>query len=358
MNLNLFLNRGIDHILMTAGRFYIRNREGRAFLARFLPRIRKSAAIRSRYEKDGLSVPSFLIASIASQCNLHCTGCYARAGGFCESTAALSDLGTAGWESIFSEAATLGIPFILLAGGEPFMRRDVIDAAARTRDIVFPVFTNGTLIDDDCLRLLDRSRNIIPVFSLEGEAKETDIRRGEGVYAAILRAMNRLQEKGILFGVSVTVTKENLRTVASPSYLSGLRELGCGLVVYVEYIPVSEGTAHLAPDQKDLEELAKATSEFKKHRNDMIILSFPGDEEAMGGCLASGRGFFHINADGGAEPCPFSPFARHHLTECSILDVLRSDYFVQLRELAEHAGPHTGGCTLFKHRDEVSALNG
>ena len=357
MNLNFLLNRGIERILKTAGRYYIKDREGRAFLARLLPRMTQSAAIRSRYEKNGIHIPSFLIASVASQCNLHCTGCYSRAGGFCDSTAARSDLAAADWEGIFKEAAELGISFILLAGGEPFMRYDIIKAAARSRDIVFPVFTNGTLLDEERLDLLDGSRNIIPVFSLEGEEGETDIRRGKGVYSQIRRAMNRLQQKGILFGVSITVTKENLDTVTKPSFLSDLRSLGCGLAVFVEYVPISEGTEYLALDRKDLETLACAASQLREQINDMIILSFPGDEEAMGGCLASGRGFFHINAAGGAEPCPFSPFAKQNLKDSSILEVLESDYFAGLRNIAVHAGAHTGGCTLFKQKDQVAALN-
>lgn len=356
MNINRFLNSGIEHILKTAGRFYIQNREGRAFLAQILPRMHKSRRIRDSYEKQGTHIPTFLIASVASQCNLNCTGCYARANGACGSGMAQTDLSTEQWQTIFAEAARLGIPFILLAGGEPFMRDDVIQAAVQTTEIVFPVFTNGTLIDEAALSVLDSSRNLIPVISLEGDAGETDLRRGEGVYSLIHHTMRRLKEKGILFGASITVTKANLGMVTALSFISGLRDMGCGLVVFVEYVPVSEGTGHLAPDQDDLDTLAAAAAMLKDQIHDMIILSFPGDEEAMGGCLASGRGFFHINAAGGAEPCPFSPYAKHSLKTCSILDVLNSDYFSELRQIAQDAGEHTGGCTLFKQQDKVAAL--
>ena len=97
-------------------------------------------------------------------------------------------------------------------------------------------------------------------------------------------------------------------------------------------------------------------AQYKKNIQDMILLSFPGDEAAMGGCLASGRGFFHVNAAGGAEPCPFSPYAKQNLKKDSILEVLESDYFAALRDVAKNAEEQVGGCTLFVHRDKVQAL--
>lgn len=357
MNLTAFMNHGIKNLLKTITRYYIKDREGRAFLSHILPSIQKSADIRNSYEKKGTHIPPFLIASIASQCNLHCSGCYARASGACGSDLTKSDLSAARWKAIFEEAAQLGIPFILLAGGEPFMRRDVIEAAAQSKDIVFPVFTNGTMIDNDNLALLTKNRNVIPVFSIEGNAVETDRRRGEGTYIMAYEAMNRLLERGVLFGVSITVTKENLYLVTESSFVFELRNKGCGLLFFVEYVPVSEGTEQLSLSRDDINTLADSVSVLKKSMDDMIILSFPGDETAMGGCLASGRGFFHINASGAAEPCPFSPYAKYNLKTSSILDVLKSDYFVELREIAKQAGAHTGGCTLFEQRDKVRALN-
>lgn len=357
MNLNALLGQGIGHILKTLTRYYIKNREGRAFLSRILPRFQKSAAIRNRYEESGTHIPPFLIASVASQCNLHCAGCYARAGGGCGGNSAQADLSADAWQAIFAEAAQLGIPFILLAGGEPFLRRDVIEAAAQNRDIVFPVFTNGTMLDENTLALLEAHRHVVPVFSIEGEAAETDNRRGAGVHAAVRAAMENLRDRGVLFGASITVTSENLSTVSSTPFISELRNSGCGLVFFVEYVPVDTSTKHLALNLKQLHALEHAVSVLKAHMDDMILLSFPGDEASLGGCLASGRGFFHINASGGAEPCPFSPHAKLNLQTSSILEVLQSDYFAGLRELAQTAGNHTGGCTLFEQEAAVLLLH-
>ncbi len=357
MNLNLLMNQGIRTILKTAGHFYIKDRQGRAFLSHMAPRIQKSIECRNQYEQDGIHIPTFLIASITSKCNLHCSGCYSRANGACNDRLSRTDLSTEEWLNIFDQASDLGIPFVLLAGGEPFMRPDLIAGAARNKDVIFPVFTNGTMIDNDCLTLLEENRNVIPVFSIEGNDEQTDMRRGDGVSMTVHTAMNALREKGVLFGASITVTRENMHIVTTPSFMADLRNKGCGLVFFVEYVPAAEGTEYLALTTEDLEVLAAAVSVLKKKTRDMIILSFPGDEAAMGGCLASGRGFFHVNAAGGADPCPFSPYAKYNLRTSSILDVLKSDYFAKLREIAESAGEHVGGCTLFDQKDRVSAVH-
>lgn len=356
MNLHSFMQNGIEGIMKAAGRFYLKSAKGRNFLIKMVPQIRKSAGIREAHEKAGRHVPPFLIASIASQCNLHCAGCYARAGGGCSEEATSRDLTGDQWANIFEEAASLGTSFILLAGGEPLMRRDVIMAAAACRNVVFPIFTNGTMLDDAYLALFDQHRNLIPVLSVEGTDAETDARRGDGVAHCISQAMRELHKKRILFGASITVTRKNLAEVLDEAYLEKLRENGCGIVFFVEYVPAEKGTEHLALRQEDIDVLKKGTESLRGQLDDMVILSFPGDEEAMGGCLASGRGFFHINATGGAEPCPFSPYAKHNLAQSSILEVIDSGYFGALRALALEAGNHTGGCVLFEREKQVKAL--
>ena len=113
-------------------------------------------------------------------------------------------------EKIFDEAEEIGISFILLAGGEPLLRWDVIQEAGKKPGILFPVFTNGTFIGDKYMELFDQHRNLIPVISIEGNKEKTDYRRGEGVYDKLISVMDGLCEKDLIFGASVTVTSANL----------------------------------------------------------------------------------------------------------------------------------------------------
>ncbi|MEA5004279.1 MAG: radical SAM protein [Christensenella sp.] len=356
MNLNQYMNEGISQLLKTVGRYHLNNPRGLAFLMKTVPEIKKSAKRRDSKEKEGLHVPPFLIASVTSQCNLHCAGCYSRASGACsDETRQTADMDGQAWRNIFAQASGLGVSFIILAGGEPLMRRDVILAATDFPNMVFPVFTNGTLIDEAYLALFERHRNLIPVFSIEGDEQATDIRRGQGAYRTVEDVMRHFEKKKMLFGTSVTVTKENMEEVTQDSFVEGLRNQGCGVLFYVEYVPMQQGTEHLMLNDRDVKKMQRITTNLRERFSDMIVVSFPGDEEETGGCLASGRGFFHISASGGAEPCPFAPYSQIDLKKDSLEDALRSGFFMELRKLAARAG-HDGGCTLFAHKDEVVAL--
>jgi len=205
MDINTYMEQGIIAIMQTASQFYLKNHNGRHFITKFIPALHASAKTRNSYEQTGVHIPPFLIASIASQCNLHCTGCYARAGGICDITMTEPEMSMEHWNKIFHEASDLGISFILLAGGEPLLCREIVEMAANFTNIAFPVFTNGTLIDDEYNKLFDQHRNIIPVLSIEGSSKETDYRRGSGVSEKIERVMKELKLKNILFGTSITV---------------------------------------------------------------------------------------------------------------------------------------------------------
>lgn len=354
MDLNRFMNQGIAQLVKSAGRYYLNNPKGIAFLAKIAPEIKKSAKRRQRNEETGLHVPPLIIASIASRCNLHCAGCYSRATGAC-SEHTEEEMTAAQWEKILREASGLGVTFVLLAGGEPLMRKDVMEVAASFRNMVFPVFTNATMMDQEYFALFEQNRNFIPVFSIEGGKEMTDRRRGEGAYEAVHDVMRHFKKKKMLFGASVTVTKENMDSVVNDDYVQSLRNDGCGVLFFVEYVPIEAGTEHLMLDKFDIEHMQEKVERFKQGFDDMIFVSFPGDEEMMGGCLASGRGFFHINANGGAEPCPFSPYSKLNLKTDSIETVLRSGFFGELRKIAADA-EHHGGCTLFDHEREVAAL--
>jgi MoaA/NifB/PqqE/SkfB family radical SAM enzyme len=266
---------------------------------------------------------------------------------------------TQDWGRVFDQAKELGVSFILLAGGEPLLRRDILDEAADRPELIFPVFTNGTMINKGYLNFFDTHRNLIPVISLEGEDYETDLRRGEGVSALIWEAVDMLKERELLFGVSITVTSKNIDTVITDAFVKKLRKKGCGLVFYIEYVPAQEGTDDLMLSKDDQKKLLRRVSFLREEGRSkgMILLNFPGDEKEMGGCLAAGRGFFHINANGGAEPCPFSPYSELNLLDHSLEEVLRSPFFHKVREISRaDEEEHLGGCALFRKRKEIEKL--
>jgi MoaA/NifB/PqqE/SkfB family radical SAM enzyme len=324
------------------------------FALHFSAAAAKAEKVRARSERQGRHVPPFLICSVTDQCNLHCAGCYAWANHICEKGDGHGQLPVGRWDSIFSEAHDLGISFALLAGGEPCMRTEVLKAAGTHADMLFPVFTNGTLMDETRLDLFDAHRNLVPVLSIEGDEATTNGRRGAGVHARLMQAMAELSSRRLLFGASITVTSENIEQILSADLVGDLADRGVRALVYVEYVPF-DTSPDLALDDAGRTRLARGVEQVRATDHGLLAISFPGDEAASGGCLAAGRGFCHINSHGGVEPCPFSPFSDTSLAEVTLAEALDSPLFRRLRERGLLAGEHAGGCTLFDREDEVRA---
>ena len=236
------------------------------------------------------------------------------------------------------------------------MRKDILEAVAEVKDMIFPIFTNGTLIGPSYVDFLKKHLNMIPVISIEGMEHSTDERRGKGMYRRAMQSVEMLHEEDLFFGTSITVTTENFDLVTSDEFVDQLRDLGCKLIIYVEYVPTEAGTEHLAFGEADLAMMEAVQAHQREHYEDVIIISFPGDEQHMGGCLAAGRGFFHIAPDGSAEPCPFSTFSDSNVISLGVKGALTSPLFRKLRDVHLVGGEHSGGCALYEHRNEVAQM--
>jgi len=349
-NLEHFLSEGIEKLVKDAVKATLKNPRETAFLMKYAASARKAAKLRAAAEKRGEHMPLFLIASVTGRCNLRCAGCYASAEASCEQ----EELSAGEWERIFAEAKELGVAIILLAGGEPFLRPDVISAAAGFPEILFPIFTNGTALREQDYTTLGTYRNLTPVISVEGNETLTDTRRGSGVYAKVMDVMGKLDSIGVLFGASVTVTCENLEHVTDEVFIDGLYRKGCKLVFYVEYVPVESGSEALALTDAGRKLLERRIAKLRE--KGMMIISFPGDEKELDGCLAAGRGFFHIAANGNAEPCPFAPYSDTNLRNVPLKAALTSPLFTKLKSGNALLGEHKGGCVLFEQKEFVGSL--
>ncbi|MBQ9025229.1 MAG: radical SAM protein [Methanobrevibacter sp.] len=351
-----YLANGAENIIRNAISATLKNPKETLFLAKFIKNSRKASKIRKQYAKKDINIPAFLIASITSRCNLHCAGCYSRANENCSDDTPKNQLSDDDWDDIFKQSKDLGINFIVLAGGEPLMRKDVILKACNYPEILFPVFTNGTMLDEYYYDLIDKNRNIIPIISIEGNKSLTDSRRGDGVYNQLIESMNYMKNNNLIFGASITITNENILYALSDEFITNLYELGCKVLFFIEYVPVDVNVQNLAltDDQRDY--LLYEIIDLRERYDEMLFMSFPGDEKESGGCLAAGRGFFHINSHGGAEPCPASPYSDINVKETSILEALESDLFTTLRNSELLMSHHEGGCVLFEHEMEVQKL--
>ncbi|MDD5066939.1 MAG: radical SAM protein [bacterium] len=311
----------------------------------------KAGSLRQKWVKKGLPVPAIMITSITAQCNLHCTGCYSRV----HTGNQKKELTVDEWRGVFSQARDLGISIVLLAGGEPFMRKDVIRLAGEFPEIIFSIFTNGLLMDDESITWISRIRNVVPVISLEGYEKSTDERRGKGTYGRLLRAMDRLSKKNVFFGASITATRKNLGIITQDGFIRDLLKTGAKIIFFIEYTPVEKSTRNLVLTLKERDVLTRAVDGFNS-RFRAIFEAFPGNEERYGGCLAAGRGFIHVSSSGFLEPCPFAPYSDTDLKKVSLQQALQSSFLKTIRENHSRLTETRGGCALWTNRDWVSSV--
>ena len=353
-----YMTKGVERVVSDAIKATLKNPKESAFAIKFAAAARAASKKRKAAEKAGEHIPPFLIADITSECNLHCAGCYSRCTHATVDEKPVMQLSDSEWKAVFDEADELGISFILLAGGEPMLRRGVIKTAAEKQNILFPIFTNGTFLDEEYLDLFDKYRNLVPVMSIEGGKEITDARRGAGVYDKLVENMDAIKKRGLIFGASVTVTTENIDEITSDAFLKSLSERECKAVIFVEYVPVTEESKYLAPGDEQREFLKERIAYLRENSPEMVYIAFPGDEKGSGGCVAAGRGFFHINSHGGAQPCPFSPFSDINVKDTSLKEAMNSELFRVLREDGYLLEDHEGGCILYEKRDKVEAILG
>ena len=315
---------------------------------------KKAAAVRKQHEREGLIVPHVMIASITSRCNLACAGCYMHGRG--EKTR--EEMSPELLASVVGQAAGLGVSIIVIAGGEPLVRQDEIFALARAHpEILFPVFTNGLLIDEAGAEKIAGCRNIVPVISFEGFREDTDLRRGEGVFARLLTVTARLKRRNVFFGCSVTTSQENFPRVTDGVFVQEMLKAGARVFTYVEYVPMQPGTQHLVLTHEQKKVLQIVLAEFNR-KFPALFIGFPGDEDAYGGCLAAGRGFVHISPSGNLEPCPAAPVSDANLKSMPLEEALRSRLLARLREEPSVLTESEGGCALRANRAWVEEIAG
>ncbi|MFC2047709.1 radical SAM protein, partial [Chloroflexota bacterium] len=286
-----------------------------------------------------------------NRCNLHCKGCYHQA----LQRSSRPEISTEKLRSIFNEARELGISFMVIAGGEPLVRHEILDITKDYPEIICLVFTNGLLIDDDLLVKLKGQRNFVPVISLEGWEEDTDARRGKGVYEHLKPITEKIKSIGLFWSVSLTVTRSNFATITDQQFIKSLTDLGCKLIFFLEYTPIKEGTEDwIITDEQRIDLLTFRDSCRKKYS--ALFIAVPGDEEEIGGCLSAGRGFVHISAEGDVEPCPFAPYSDTNLRDSSLKDALQSEFLRTIRQNHEQLSETEGGCALWIKREWVRSL--
>jgi MoaA/NifB/PqqE/SkfB family radical SAM enzyme len=286
--------------------------------------VTKSKEYQERY---GFNPPWFLVLSPTMRCNLNCVGCSTRR------YTKQDDLSIELIDKILNEAKEMGIYFIVTQGGEMFVYEEMLEVYKKHSDVYFQVYTNGTLIDKKMANILAKLGNVAPMISLEGFEETTDRRRGKGVFNKVMQAMDNLREAGCFFGASVTQTRLNSDEITSDEFFQLLLKKGCFVIWFFQFLPIGK--------DPDLDLMALPEQRHKlyqkicqiRERLPIFIGDFWNDGPFVGGCIAAGRRYVHINNKGDVEPCAFVHFSTDNIKEKSLREALNSPFFKFLRQL-------------------------
>lgn len=274
-------------------------------------------------EKYNCNIPWAILLDPTSACNLHCTGCWAGEYGN-RLNLSYDDI-----DSIITQGKELGVYFYIYTGGEPMVRKkDIIKLCEKHDDCVFLAFTNGTLIDEAFADEMLRIKNFVPAISLEGFEEATDARRGEGTYGRATRAMKILKSRKLVYGISACYTRENYESISSEDFIDAITDMGAYFIWYFHYMPIgNDATPELLPTPDQRKGMYDRVRDYRMRKN-IFAMDFQNDGEYVGGCIAGGRRYMHINANGDVDPCVFIHYADSNIHEKTLLECLQSPLFM------------------------------
>lgn len=294
------------------------------------------------------NIPMTMLIDPTSACNLKCTGCWAAEYGN------KLNMSYETLDSIIRQGKELSIHFYLYSGGEPLVRKaDILSLCEAHPDCQFAAFTNGTLIDREFVQEILRLKNFIPIISVEGFEADTDFRRGKGTFSMVKKATRLLKAYRLPFGLSCCYTNKNVEVIGSEEYFEQMIEWGAKFCWFFTYMPIGKDAV---PElMATAEQRAYMYQQIRKFRETkpLFTLDFWNDGEYADGCIAGGRRYLHINANGGIEPCAFIHYSDSNIHEKTILEALQSPLFMAYHNGQPFNSNHLRPCPLL---DNPNAL--
>ena len=265
-----------------------------AFFKNFIVNASLSGSARQEEVKaqEGCNVPWAILLDPTSACNMHCTGCWAAEYGN-RLNLTFEEL-----DSIVTQGKELGTYMYIFTGGEPLVRKkDVIALCEKHSDCEFLSFTNGTLIDE--------------AFCQD---------------------------------------------VTSEEFFDMIIDAGALFVWFFHYMPVGSGAApQLLPSPEQREKVYRKIREYRSTKS-IFSMDFQNDAEYVGGCIAGGRRYLHINAKGDVEPCVFIHYSNANIRDCSLLDALKTPIFMAYHDGQPFNKNMLRPCPMLENPEKLRAM--
>jgi radical SAM protein with 4Fe4S-binding SPASM domain len=186
-----------------------------------------------------------VVWSSTARCNLACLHCYSDS-----SRRSRPELSTGEALAMLDDLAALGCPALVVSGGEPLMRRDVIDliGEARARGLAVTLSTNATLVTRPLARRLARLGVTRVSVGLDGTGSVHSAFRGRRVaFDRALRGIRLLRGEGVPVGVGMTLAHSPLSRLSS--LLELIRDEAIERACFQHLVPAGRGRTRpaLAP---------------------------------------------------------------------------------------------------------------
>lgn len=345
--LNKYINRVLDEVDPKVLKMMALNLGFESFLY-------GTKTIRKMRVKYDCNVPWLILMDPTSACNLHCTGCWAAEYGN------KLNLTFEEMDNVVKQGKELGVYFYMFTGGEPLVRKaDLIRLCEKHNDCAFLSFTNGTLVDQAFCDELKRIGNLYLAISLEGFSEVNDLRRGNGVFGKVMNAMDLLKQNGLVFGTSICYTSKNCETVTSEEFVDLMIEKGCRYAMYFHYMPVgNDASLELLPSPEQRTYIKDRVREIRNMTTGkgIFTMDFQNDGEFVGGCIAGGRNYFHINANGDAEPCVFIHYSGANIRTHSLLEILKQPLFMAYHDNQPFNDNHLRPCPMLENPEILQKM--
>jgi radical SAM protein with 4Fe4S-binding SPASM domain len=152
--------------------------------------------------------PVTAVWEITFACNMRCKHC----GSSCDSFLP-DELTTEEALALCDDIGKLGLRYLTLSGGEPFLRKDwhLIARRLRDNDVIPVIITNGWFIDEDIIEKAFWAEVSNIAISMDGLRKNHDFMRREGSFDRILRALRLLKEKNMSSSIVTCINKSNIK---------------------------------------------------------------------------------------------------------------------------------------------------
>lgn len=280
---------------------------------------------------------------VTQRCNLGCVGCYSRDAG----RNALPDPELSSLMHVVEELSAAGIFQLVISGGEPFLRDDLMDLLRHAKEGCgisrVCVLTNGTLIDEANLA------GIVPfvdhvAVSFDGCAEDDPAYiRDEQRFGQLVSAVRSLQAAGIRTQILPTIHAKNVGDI--PRYASLAQDMGVDLSFSLfSQSACNDATADLCFGREDMIPLAKAICSMPR----VSVRDAPLGAGLVARCsCGAGSSLVSIAADGSVFPCHMlhdKRFLMGNAFERPLADAFQSDVAHLFASLDARSFEECGSC--------------